>query len=87
MYQWLSEQIYGGHSLAGLYWLCFLPLPFIVITGMIVSVKVDLYTNREYEEGRLMRGMRLLRRSEYARESKEMSGLGLPVFEPEKRLR
>jgi hypothetical protein len=87
MYPWLRDYIYHGHSLVGLYWICFVPLPVILIAGMIVSVKVDLRINREYEEGRLLRGIRLLRHSEYARETKQINGLGLPVFGTERRLR
>ena len=87
MYQWLRDRIYNGHSPLGLYWVCFLPLPLIVIGGMIVSVQVDLHTNREYEEGKLLRGVRLLQRREYAHEAKESAGLGLPVLGPERRFR
>ena len=87
MYVWLRDRIYQGASPIGLYWVCFVPLPVIVIAGLILSVKVDLHTNREYEEGRLLRGIRLLRHREYARETKEIMGLGLPVLGPERRLR
>ena len=87
MYMWLRDHIYDGQSLPGLYWACFLPLPFIVVAGIIVSVKVDLNTNREYEEGNLLRGVRLLKHTEYVRETKDRSGVGLPVFGPERRLR
>ncbi|MDQ3173111.1 MAG: hypothetical protein M3Q91_05290, partial [Acidobacteriota bacterium] len=87
MYPWLRDHIYQGHSLLGLYWICFLPLPVIVIAGMIASSKLDLRINREYEAGRLLRGIRLLRHTEYAHETKHISGLGLPVFGPERRLR
>jgi len=86
MYPWLRDHIYYGHSLPALYWICFLPLPVIVIGGMILSVKLDVRVNREYEEGRLLRGIRLLGPTEYARETKQISGLGLPVFGLEKRL-
>lgn len=87
MYFWLRDQIYHGHSLVGLYWICFLPLPVIVIAGMIVSAQLDLRINREYEEGRLLRGIRLLRHTEYAHETEQTSGLGLPVFGPQEGLR
>lgn len=87
MYQWLRDRVYNGHSPLGLYWVCFLPLPLIVIGGMIVSVQVDLHTNREYEEGKLLRGVRLLHRREYAHEARESAGLGLPVLGPERRFR
>ena len=87
MYQWLRDRIYHGHSPLGLYWVCFLPMPLIVIAGLIVSVRVDLLTNREYEEGKLLRGVRLLQRREYARETEDTAGLGLPVLGPERRLR
>jgi hypothetical protein len=87
MYVWLRDRIYQGRSPIGLYWVCFVPLPLVIIGGMILSVKVDLHTNREYEEGRLLRGIRLLQHREYARETKEIAGLGLPVLAPERRLR
>jgi len=87
MYFWLRDHIYRGRSLLGLYWICFIPWPVIVVAGMIVSAQLDLRINREYEEGRLVRGIRLLRHTEYARETEKITGLGLPVFLPEKALR
>ncbi len=84
MYLWLRDHIYQGRSLIGLYRICFIPLPLIVIAGMILSVNLDLRVNREYEEGRLVRGIRLLKHTEYAREMREIGGLGLPVFRPER---
>jgi len=86
MYLWLRDHIYAGHSLLGLYWICFLPFPVLIFSGMILSIKVDLRINREYEEGRLLRGIRLLNNSEYASESKKANGLGLPVFGSERSL-
>ena len=86
-YLWFRNQIYLGKSLVGLYWVCFLPFPFILIGGMILSAKLDLRINREYEEGRLVRGIRLLSHKEYVSESKQIDGLGLPVLYPERRLR
>jgi hypothetical protein len=84
MYGWLRDRIYQGRSPIGLYWACFLPFPLVVVLGMIVSVKLDVHINREYEEGKLMRGIRLLKPSEYAREIESISGLGLPVFRPKR---
>jgi hypothetical protein len=84
MNSWLRNQIYDGHSLIGLYWLCFTPLPLIVFVGMIASVKLDVRINREYEEGNLVRGIRSLKHSEYSKETKGVDGLGLPVFRPER---
>ena len=80
MYLWLRDHIYQGRSLIGLYWVCFIPLPFVLIAGMALSIKLDLRINREYEEGRLVRGIRLLKRKEYEREMRHSGGLGLPVF-------
>jgi hypothetical protein len=79
MYFWLRDHIYNGRSPVGLYWICFLPFPAIVVGGMIVSVRVDLRANREYEEGKLVRGVRLVSPAEYATESKQSKGLGLSV--------
>ena len=80
MYLWFHDHIYGGRSLAGLYWICFLPFPFTVLAGIILSAKLDVRINREYEEGQLLRGIRLLTHKEYARSNKELDGIGLPVF-------
>lgn len=83
MYPWLKQQIYEGRSLAGLYWICFLPLPLIVAVGMLVSIKMDLRMNSEYEAGDLLRGVRVLKPKEYAREiGAQESGIGLPAFIP-----
>ncbi len=79
-YPWLHDSIYQGSSLLGLYGSCFLPLPMIIIAGMILSAKLDLRINREYEEGRLVRGIRLLKHTEYPGEMQEDGGLGLPVL-------
>jgi hypothetical protein len=86
MYIWFREQIYEGHSLVRLYWFCFLPLPLIVAIGMFASVKLDLRMNRDYEAGDLIRGVRLLKAKEYAREIKQReSGIGIPALCPENR--
>jgi hypothetical protein len=79
MYPWLKDQIYDGHSLIGLYWLCFLPAPLIIAVGMLVSIKLDLRLNREYEAGDLLRGARLLSPPESVREIRLEKGLALPV--------
>lgn len=85
MHRWLRDHIYKGRSLLSLYWICFIPFPLIVVGGMLASVKVDLRINREYEEGRLLRGVRLLGHKEYAREMERTDGLGLRVLRPNKR--
>jgi hypothetical protein len=54
-------------------------------SGMFISVKLDLRMNRDYEAGDLLRGVRLLKAKEYAREIKQRgSGLGIPALRPEK---
>jgi len=86
MYIWFREQIYDGHSLARLYWFCLLPLPLVTAVGMFVSVKLDVRMNRDYEAGDLLRGVRLLKANEYAREIKQgEAGIGIPVLCPGKR--
>jgi hypothetical protein len=55
----------------------------MVFAGMLVSVKLDVRINREYEEGKLVRGIRLLTHSEYSNETKGVDGLGLPLFRTE----
>jgi hypothetical protein len=81
MYIWFREQIYEGRSLARLYWICFLPLPLILAVGMFASVKLDLRMNRDYEAGDLIRGVRILKGKEYAREIKRREpGIGIPAL-------
>lgn len=85
MYVWFRDQIYGSRSLIGLYWFCFLPLPLIVALGMFASVKLDMRMNEEYEAGELLRGVRILKAKEYAREHKrQKAGIGLPALLPER---
>lgn len=85
MYVWFRDQIYDGRSLVRLYWICFLPLPVIVAIGMFASVKLDLRMNKEYEAGQLLRGARILKPKEYAREVKRRdAGIGIPVLRPER---
>jgi hypothetical protein len=85
MYVWFRDQIYGSRSLIGLYWFCFLPLPLIVALGMFASVKLDMRMNEEYEAGELLRGVRILKAKEYAREHKpQKAGIGIPALLPER---
>lgn len=85
MHLWFRDQIYEGRSLIGLYWLCFLPLPLIVGLGMFASIKLDLRMNRDYEAGDLLRGVRILKPQEYAREVKRQKpGIGIPALLPER---
>jgi hypothetical protein len=83
MYVWFRDQIYDSRSLVGLYWICFVPLPLIVAVGMFASVKLDLRTNRDYEAGDLLRGVRILEPKEFARELQRLEvGVGLPALPP-----
>jgi hypothetical protein len=83
MYPWLKNQIYEGRSLVGLYWLCFLPLPILIALGMLISIKLDLKMNSDYEAGDLLRGIRVLNPREYAREiGQRDTGVGIPAFIP-----
>lgn len=85
MYVWFRDQIYAGRSLIDLYWICFLPLPLIVALGMFASVKLDMRMNQDYEAGELLRGVRILKAKEYAREHKrQKTGIGVPALLPER---
>lgn len=85
MYLWFRDQIYDGRSLIGLYWFCLLPLPLIIAPGMFASVKLDVRMNRDYEAGELLRGVRILKPKEYAREHKRQeAGIGIPALVPER---
>jgi len=50
---------------------------------MLISIKLDLKMNSEYEAGDLLRGVRVLNPREYAREiGQQESGVGIPAFMP-----
>ena len=52
---------------------------------MFASIKLDLKMNREYEAGDLLRGVRILKAKEYAREVKPREiGIGIPALRPER---
>jgi hypothetical protein len=52
---------------------------------MFASVKLDMRMNEEYEAGELLRGVRILKAKEYAREHKrQKAGIGLPALLPER---
>src|SRR6185369_5260352 len=85
MYVWFRDQIYAGRSLIDLYWICFLPLPLIIAPGMFASVKLDMRMNQDYEAGELLRGVRILKPKEYARERRRQeAGIGIPALLPER---
>ena len=85
MYVWFRDQIYAGCSLIDLYWICFLPLPLIIAPGMFASVKLDMRMNQDYEAGELLRGVRILKPKEYARERRRQeAGIGIPALLPER---
>jgi hypothetical protein len=53
---------------------------------MFASVKLDMRMNEEYEAGELLRGVRILKPKEYARELKRHEpGIGIPALVPERR--
>lgn len=84
MYVWFRDQVYDGRSPVRLYWFCFLPLPVVVAIGMFVSIRADLRMNRDYEAGDLLRGIRILKPKEYARElNHQKTGIGIPALQPE----
>jgi hypothetical protein len=52
---------------------------------MFASVKLDVKMNRDYEAGELLRGVRILKPKEYARERKRQeAGIGIPALLPER---
>ena len=60
-------------------------LKVIIAVGMLMSIKLDLRMNREYEAGDLLRGVRVLHPREYEREiGQRETGIGLPVFIPKR---
>jgi len=57
----------------------------IIAPGMFASVKLDMRMNQDYEAGELLRGVRILKPKEYARERRRQeAGIGIPALLPER---
>lgn len=85
MYEWMRTHIYGG---ASFFRLC---LPMLIIgagvffTGLTWTIVRDRRSNKKYEQGRPIRGTRLLTPKEYEREQEAATGIGIIVYERKER--
>src|SRR5262249_45302338 len=82
---WFRRRIYRDTSLLALFVPAFVACLVIALIGAAAAAMVDQRLNRKYEEGRRLRGSRLVAPARYEREVKGADGLGLLVksMEPE----
>jgi hypothetical protein len=84
--RWFRENIYDESSLLMLFLPAGIVCLIVVVIGAVAAIIVDQRLNKRYEQGRRLRGTRLVTPREYEREIKGADGLGLKVrnIEPEK---
>jgi len=89
MERWFRYSIYGGTRLPALFVPALVSCLVVALMGAAASIMVDQRLNRKYEEGKKLRGSRLVSPAQYERELKGADGLGLLVkaMEPESGLR
>jgi hypothetical protein len=89
MERWFRHRIYGGMGLPALFLPALVACLVVTLIGVAAAVMVDQRFNRKYEEGKKLRGSKLLAPALYEREVKDADGLGLLVksMEPESALR
>jgi hypothetical protein len=82
---WFRRRIYRETSLLALFVPAFVACLVIALIGAAAAAMVDQRLNRKYEEGKRLRGSRLVAPARYEREVKGADGLGLLVksMEPE----
>ena len=76
---WFRANIYGGKSLPALFVPALITCLIVTVIGTAAAVTVDQRFNRKYEEGKRVRGNRLVDPGEYDREVKDADGLALVV--------
>src|SRR5262245_37648653 len=76
---WFRRNIYAGTSLPGLFTLALIVSLVVAIAGPTAAVAVDQSLNRKYEQGKRLRGSRLVEPRLYEREVKAADGLALVV--------
>lgn len=79
MKEWFRTNIYGGKSLPALLVPALITCLVVTAIGTAAAVAVDQRFNRKYEQGRRVRGNRLVDPGEYDREVKGADGLALVV--------
>jgi hypothetical protein len=89
MERWFRHRIYGGMGLPALFLPALVACLVVALSGAAAAAMADQRLNRKYEEGKKLRGSRLLAPALYEREVKGADGLGLLVksMEPESALR
>jgi hypothetical protein len=79
MERWFRRSIYGGTGLPALFVPALVACLVVALIGASAAVMVDQRLNRKYEEGKKLRGSRLVSPAQYERELEGADGLGLLV--------
>jgi Type IV secretion-system coupling protein DNA-binding domain len=89
MEAWFRQNIYGGESLSGLFVPALIACLITMVMGTALLVTIDQLINKRYEQGKLVRGNRLVEPRRYEREQKDADGLALIVksMKPEQGIR
>lgn len=85
MYAWMRANIYDG---AGFFGMCAPMLTVggvVFLVGIVATIIRDRRANKKYEQGRPIRGTRLLSPKEYEHEQRAATGIGIVVYERKER--
>ena len=85
MYPWMRTSIYDGKSFGGLCAPMLMVGGVIFFSGLGVTIIRDRRANKQYEQGRAIRGTRELAPQQYEREQDAATGLGIVVYNSKER--
>ncbi len=85
MYPWLRANVYEGASFLGLCAPMLMIGGVIFFAGLMATMIRDRRANKQYEQGRAIRGTRQLSPQEYEREQEAVSGIGMVVYDRQER--
>ena len=80
MYPWMRANIYEGTGILGMCAPMLMIGGVIFFTGLTATIVRDGRANKQYEQGRAIRGTRQLSPEEYEREQEAATGIGIVIY-------
>ncbi len=85
MYPWMRAQIYEGTGFWGMCAPMLMVGGVIFFSGLTATMVRDRRANKQYEQGRAIRGTRQLSPREYEREQEAVTGIGIIAYNQRER--
>ncbi len=80
MYPWMRANIYDGIGFFGMCAPMLMIGGVIFFSGLTATIIRDRRANKQYEQGRVIRGTRQLAPQEYEREQEAATGIGIVIY-------